>query len=265
LEAALFHGSSIGGARPKATVAVGTTKYIAKFSLSTDDYDMVGAEFLAMRLAHGAGIDVATVKLEEAAGRRVLLVERFDRRTAGTGLWERFPTVSGLTVLGLDERWAREASYPGIVERLKLHGQEFKRDARELFRRMVFNVLTGNTDDHARNHAFFVEGENLRLTPAYDLCAFSRSGGEARHAMKLWGEQNLSRLGLCLTAAPSFGIGNPEAKEVIEGLVETIRESFAEVCEEGKITDTTQSLLWRRAVLNPDVFDGPFRELGVLA
>lgn len=110
-----------------------------------------------MSLAARVGLDVAYVSLREVAGKDVLLVRRFDRDRCEGG-WTRRSLVSALTVLGLDECWAREATYPDLVERMRVNGVEFRKDATELFSRMVFNVLIGSTDDHARNHSFFGEG-----------------------------------------------------------------------------------------------------------
>jgi len=258
---ALQHGTTVGGARPKATISDGDSKYVAKFSLTTDTYDLVRAEYLAMTLAGRVGLDVAPVELTEANGRDVLLVRRFDRERTETG-WTRRSMVSGLTVLGLDERWAREASYPGLLDRLREDAVSFRRSARELFGRMVFNVLIGNTDDHARNHAFFLtDGVRLSLTPAYDICAFSRAGGEASHAMKLTRHSNLSRLSLCVEAAGEFGLGRDEALAVITGQIEVIAAQTEQVCLDAGMRETTRQLLWRRAILNPDVFSNGLTHL----
>lgn len=254
LAAALQHGTTVGGARPKATITADGTKYVAKFSLSADTFDLVRTEYLAMTLASRVGLDVASVGLTEANGRDVLLVRRFDRERSGSG-WTRRSMVSGLTVLGLDERWAREASYPGLVDRLREDAVGFRQSARELFGRMVFNVLIGNTDDHARNHAFFLtDGARLSLTPAYDICAFPRAGGEASHAMKLTRHSNLSRLNLCIEAAGEFGLGTDEALELIIGQIGVIAAQTEQICLDAAMPETTRQLLWRRSILNPDVF-----------
>jgi len=235
-------------------------KYVAKFSVSTDTFDIVKSEWVAMKLAAGAGLDAAPVSLDKAAGREVLLVERFDRIKADDG-WHRRALVSGLTVLGLDERWAREASYPELADRMRVHAVEFKRDARELFSRMVFNVLMGNTDDHARNHSFFVEGPSIRLTPAYDVTPFPRAGGEAGHGMKVCGQSNLSRIDLCLDAAGAFGLAKEEALAIVEGQIGAIVGRFDALCDEADMDATTRLLLRRRAVLNPDIFAGGYEGL----
>ncbi len=109
LDQALFHGSSIGGARPKALIEDQGIKYVAKFSSSTDLYSVVKAEFIAMRLAQYAGINVAPVKLVTAAHKDVLLIERFDREKTKRG-WTRKAMVSALTLFGLDDMMARYAS-----------------------------------------------------------------------------------------------------------------------------------------------------------
>jgi serine/threonine-protein kinase HipA len=255
LEEALYHGTSIGGARPKATITGERAKYVAKFSVSTDHFQIVKAEYVAMTLAAQVGLHVAKVSLDKAAGKDVLLVERFDRYFDTSG-WCRRSLVSGLTVLGLDEKWAREATYPNMVDQLRLHGLAFKKDAKELFSRLVFNVLMGNTDDHARNHSFFVEGKTIRLTPAYDITPFPRAGGEASHGMKITQQSNLSRILLCLDAASEFGMSEEEARAIVETQVRGIIENFDTLCEEIEMTPVMRSQLRRRAVLNPDIFSG---------
>ena len=119
---------------------------------------------------------------------------------------------------------------------------------------MVFNVLIGNTDDHARNHAFFVEGSSIQLTPAYDITPFPRAGGEAGHGMKVFGQSNLSRISLCLQAASGFGLDQDEARAILKAQIENIVAEFDPLCEEVAMDQTTRRLLRRRAVLNPDIF-----------
>lgn len=255
LEEALNHGTSIGGARPKAAITGENAKYVAKFSISTDNFQIVKAEYVAMTLAARLGMNVAEVSLQKSAEKEVLLVKRFDRQP-GTSGWCRRSIVSALTVLGLDEKWAREATYPNLVDQLRIHGLAFKKDATELFSRLVFNVLIGNTDDHARNHSFFVEGNTIRLTPAYDITPFPRAGGEASHGMKITQRSNLSRIRLCLDIAPEFGLLKDKARSIVEAQVRGIAENFDGLCEEIGMAQTTRSQLRRRAVLNPDVFSG---------
>lgn len=153
----LEHGTAIGGARPKALVEAGNAKYVAKFSSSNDTYSVVKGEFVAMRLAHLCGLTAAPVELTKALNKDVLLIERFDRVRAENG-WTRRALVSALTLLGLDEIMAAHASYQDLAEIVRARFTNPKETLRELFARMTFNILVGNTDDHARNHAAFWDG-----------------------------------------------------------------------------------------------------------
>lgn len=163
LAEALQHGTAIGGARPKALIDDGNKKYIAKFSSSGDTYSVMKGEYIAMRLAQEVGLDVAPVKLEQSMGRDVLLIERFDRKHLETG-WSRKMLVSALTLFGLDEIMAAHASYTELAEIIRRRFTDPKDTLREMFSRMIFNILVGNTDDHARNHAAFWDGVLLTLT-----------------------------------------------------------------------------------------------------
>ena len=162
LDQALFHGSSIGGARPKALLEDRGTKYIAKFSSSSDLYSVVKAEYVAMRLASIAGLAAAPVKLVKAAGKDVLLIERFDRIALDSG-WARKSMVSALTLFGLHEMTARYASYEDLAEIIRHRFTQPVETLKELYGRLVFNILCGNTDDHARNHAAFWDGTRADL------------------------------------------------------------------------------------------------------
>lgn len=254
LDRALFHGSSIGGARPKALVTDGSRKFIAKFSASNDFYPVVKAEFLAMRLAARAGLDVAPVELVEAAGKHVLLVERFDRSYTAAG-WKRRATVSALTMLGLDEMQARYASYGDLADLIRARFTAPRETLRELFTRLVFNVLAGNADDHARNHAAFWDGAVLSLTPAYDLCPQARTGREANQAMLIDGGDRRSRLETCRTAAARFLLTDAEARVIIDGVVETIRGAWDAACDEARLSRVDRALFWRRQFLNDYAFE----------
>ena len=135
-----------------------------------------------MELARRVGSYVAPVKLEQALGRDVLLIERFDR-VPGTG--QRRAIVSALTILELDEMAARYASYEALAHQVRERFTDAPRTLRELFARIAFNILVGNNDDHARNHAAFWDGECVTLTPAYDICPQPRAGGETTQAMSI--------------------------------------------------------------------------------
>jgi len=250
LDQALFHGSSIGGARPKALIQDQNRKYVAKFSSSTDIYNVVKAEFIAMRLAKLAGLNVATVKLAKAINKDVLLIERFDRLSKGEK-WERKAMVSALTILGLDDMMARYASYETLSEIIRYQFTDPKNTLKELFSRLVFNILCGNTDDHARNHAAFWDGKSLTLTPAYDICPQGRAGNEASQAMLISGDNNMSQLRTCLQSANNFLLSDDEAREIFGYLIFVIEQNWEAVCKEAELNEVDKKLLWRRQFLNP--------------
>jgi serine/threonine-protein kinase HipA len=255
LAEALQHGTAIGGARPKALIDDGDVKYVAKFSSSTDVYSMVKAEFVAMRLARHVGLDVAPVRLRRASNKDVLLVERFDR-TGKQGSWRRRAFVSALTLFGLDELMARYASYEILAEIVRHRFADAPATLRELFGRLTFNVLCGNTDDHARNHAAFWDGQRLTLTPAYDICPQPRAGNEASQAMLIRGEDRLSRIASCLDAAHHFLLSHQEAQQIVQEQVVGIAENWDEVCSEARLSQTDRKLLASRQFMNPFSMEG---------
>jgi len=157
-------GSSLGGARPKASVI---DQYghlsIAKFPKETDDYSIETWEEIALRLAERAGISTPHHELLEVVGKPVLLSRRFDR-TGGI----RIPFLSAMSMTG--SRDGQRGSYPELVDSLAQHGAKARADAAQLYRRVTFNVLVSNVDDHLRNHGFLWAGrDGWVLSPAYDL------------------------------------------------------------------------------------------------
>ena len=255
LDAAILHGSSIGGARPKALLVDGDHQYIAKFASSGDVRPVVRAEYVAMRLAAEVGLDVAPVRFERVAGRDVLLVERFDR-TRVAGGWSRRAVVSALTLFGLDEMMARYASYETLADIVRRRFDAPERTLHELFARLVFNVLVGNTDDHARNHAAFWSGNALALTPAYDICPQPRTGGEATQAMRVRGTSSFSRLELCLDVATRFRLTRKEAIAKTRSQIDVIESVWEQVCNECTLSDAARRAMRGRQILNPYAFVG---------
>ena len=157
-------GSSLGGARPKAAVIDSSGQLaIAKFPRSdSDEWDVAGWEEVELRLARRAGLTVSESVLSEAAGRHVLVVHRFDR-SAG----RRVGFASALTLLEATD--GEQRSYLEIADVIERHSPTATADLRELYGRIVFSILTGNTDDHLRNHAFLRQGRGWTLSPAFDL------------------------------------------------------------------------------------------------
>ncbi len=253
LDQALLHGSSVGGARPKVLLRDGNRRLIAKFSSTTDTFAVAKAEFVGMELARRAGIKAAKVELTEALGRDVLLVERFDRPPSGG----RRAQVSALTILGLDEWGARAASYEALADQIRGRFTGPKATLRELFSRLTFNILSGNTDDHARNHAAFWDGAELTLTPAYDICPLPRAGGEASQAMAIGRDgYRLSQVAACVARASTYLLTEEEAREVVDRQVETIETGWDEVCDLARLSEVDRRRLWRGAFLNSYAIEG---------
>jgi serine/threonine-protein kinase HipA len=253
LDQALLHGSSVGGARPKALIDDGESKLIAKFSSTTDTFPVVQGEFVAMELARRAGIDAASVRLAKAHSRDVLLVERFDRPGEG----RRRNLISALTMLELDEAGARYASYADLADLIRARFTESKQTLRELFARIVFNVLCSNNDDHPRNHAAFWDGEALTLTPAYDICPQLRSGGETAQVMAIGRNgYRMSQLAGCVEHASTYQLSEEEAREIVDRQIETIEGRWDEVCDLAGLTEVERAGFWGRQFLNPYALEG---------
>ncbi|MDI6834881.1 MAG: type II toxin-antitoxin system HipA family toxin [Rhizobiaceae bacterium] len=255
LDQALNHGTSIGGARPKALVDDDTKKFIAKFSAANDTYSVVKAEFIAMKLASACGLNAAPVSMTRTAHKDVLLIERFDRTHTKDG-WTRKAMVSALTMLGLDEMMARYASYEDLAELIRHRFTNAKDTLKELYGRICFNVLCGNTDDHARNHAAFWDGKMLTLTPAYDICPQARTGNEATQAMLIKGAGRASTLATLIAAAPDYHLKETDAAALIEHQVTTIAKRWQEVCDEADLSPVERKLFAGRQFLNSYALEG---------
>lgn len=202
----LAPGSSLGGARPKASVrGVRGELLIAKFPRHDDEWPVTRWEAATLALAASAGIQTPAVRLELVAKRPVLLLERFDRR----GI-ERVPFVSAMTALSADDGDTR--SYLEIVAALRQIGSQVASDLRELWRRLVFNILVSNTDDHLRNHGFLHDGVGFRLAPAYDLNPIPTDVRPRVHALALDETDPAAPLEAVLSSAASFGLTLAQAR-----------------------------------------------------
>ena len=146
---------------------------------------------------------------------------------------------------------ARYASYETLGEIIRHRFTDPKDTLKELFSRLIINVLCGNTVDHARNHAAFWDGKELTLTPAYDICPQGRTGNEASQAMLICGNNNLSQLKTCLETAHDFMLSKEEARGIFEDLTVTIEQNWEHVCDEAELNQVDKRLFWRRQFLNP--------------
>lgn len=164
LKILLAPGSSLGGARPKASVRdLDSHLAIAKFPKKDDEFNVVVWEAVALRLAEKARIKTTEWRLETILDKPVLLLRRFDRQAG-----QRIPFLSAMSMLGAKDNDPH--SYLEIAYAITQHGASPNADLEELWRRIIFTVLISNTDDHLRNHGFLYERhKGWRLSPAYDV------------------------------------------------------------------------------------------------
>ncbi|HQV17441.1 MAG: type II toxin-antitoxin system HipA family toxin [Gordonia sp.] len=250
LASALVHGTSMGGAHPKALIADGDTELLAKFSTSDDILPVVKAEAASIELARHVGLDVPAARLVRAAGRDALLIERFDRPGGG----RRIPVVSALTLSGLGEMTARYGSYVDLLASLRESGSDA---GEELFRRVAFNIAISNTDDHLRNHAAFWDGRALALTPAYDLSPMSRTGETASQAIAYGADgQRDSNLATLVRYCGEYGLSRRRGHDVAQAVVTAIHDNWDSAADVAQLTQAERAVLLGRQFLNPGSIRG---------
>ena len=213
----LEQGSSVGGARPKCTVELEDALWIAKFPAKGDTVNFPRIEHATMALAKGCGITVPEMRLVDIGGRDVLLVKRFDREKTEKG-YLRFAFLSALSLMEWDERDRTVWNYPALADRMRATILAQPEQIRELFRRMVFNVLCRNTDDHPRNHAIVWGERGFALSPAYDIVPTptrSGIGTDFLHSMSLGTKGREASLPNALSLSPRFGLTLHEAEDVV--------------------------------------------------
>ena len=203
-------GSSLGGARPKASVLdQHGALSIAKFAKETDDYRIELWEAIALDLARQAGIAVADHALHEVAGKSVLISRRFDREGE-----RRIPYLSALSMMGIND--GERASYPELVDVLTRTGANAAADASELYRRMIFNILISNVDDHGRNHGFLWRDRGgWVLSPAYDLNPVPVDLKARVLSTNISLDEATCDLGLALSVAEYFGLKSANAVAIV--------------------------------------------------
>jgi serine/threonine-protein kinase HipA len=219
-------GSSLGGARPKASVIDQHGHLsIAKFPKETDDYSIETWEEIAMRLADRAGIATPRHELIQVAGKAVMLSRRFDRSNE-----IRIPFLSAMAMTGAKD--GERGSYPEIVDMLTRHGAQAKTDAQALYRRVAFNVLISNVDDHLRNHGFLWLGRTgWSLSPAYDLNPTPTDLKARILTTNIDLDEGTCSLDLVESASGYFGLGLVQARAVIKE-VAAVTATWRAVAEE---------------------------------
>nr|WP_210313224.1 HipA domain-containing protein [Rhodopseudomonas rhenobacensis] len=221
-------GTSMGGARPKAVVQTDGALWVAKFNRADDSWNNTRVEYAMLRLARECGLVTPESRIETVGGKDVLLVKRFDREKATKG-YTRARMVSGLTILRSEE--APEArqnwSYPVLVEELRRIVEEPKKDAKELFRRVCFNALISNTDDHPRNHAIIAQEKNWKLSPAYDLTPSTPVSLERRDLALDCGDQGrYANANNILSQHARFLLDRPEAEQIVNDMKAQVERAW---------------------------------------
>lgn len=218
-------GTSMGGARPKATIEDAHSLWLGKFPARDDRFNLQRIEFATLDLARRCGLNVTQARLQTVGDSDVLMLQRFDRDYTDKG-YLRFGLVSGLTVLDcgdshLDrERW----SYPLLADNLRRWSDKPEADCAELFRRMVFNAAVTNNDDHPRNHALLRRQKGWRLSPAYDLVPAPVVSLERRDlALTVGNFGRTASIYNLLSQAGRFGLSAEEARAEIDELVDVVR------------------------------------------
>lgn len=216
LQEILQQGTNLGGARPKCTVTDEDGIWIAKFPEATDTFNNPRVEHACLTLAGACGLDVSASKLLTLpGGRDVLLVRRFDRIAADDS-YSRIGFVSALSMLRSDEHDRHSWSYPGLAEQIRRQ-RVTRADLRELYRRMLFNVVVRNSDDHPRNHGFLYDAQRMRLAPAYDLVPQPARFGVAEDfqlAMTIGEHGRQATLTNVLSRCEAFGLDRDAAAEM---------------------------------------------------
>lgn len=245
LQAIFLDGTALGGARPKASVRdEAGVLWLAKFSSKLDSFDVPGIEVAALQLATTAGLRVPEVQVRQLGNRKVMLIRRFDRYWAlpavtpegelmhtqpGQGREElRLGFVSGLTLLGCDETESRTKSYMDLAGAIRAHchPSHIRADNAELFKRMVYNILVSNDDDHLRNHGFVWEPaiKGWRLSPLYDVLPKASHAFERYLHLGVGPQGRLATLDNALGAHEMFTLSKATACELISQVWLAVRQ-----------------------------------------
>jgi serine/threonine-protein kinase HipA len=238
-EELLLLATSMGGARPKAVVEDKDGLWLAKFNRPDDKWNMARVEYAMLTLARACGLETAESRVATVGNREVLLVKRFDREKAPDGYF-RARMVSALTLLRADESpQARERwSYVLLAEELRRVSAGPRRDAAELFRRMSFNALISNIDDHPRNHAIIAPDRDWRLSPAYDLTPSSPVSVERRDLAMACGDLGrYANAGNLLSQATRFLLSQDEAVRIVDDMERRIRSTWYEIARGCGVND----------------------------
>jgi serine/threonine-protein kinase HipA len=241
----LGEGTSMGGARPKAVVEDDTALWVAKFNRNDDKWNNAKVERAMLELGRACGLQTAESKLTTIGDRDALLVKRFDRNYVDAG-YQRARMLSALTLLRTEDthqnrdKW----SYVLLVEELRRISAQPKEDAPELFKRMCFNALISNTDDHPRNHAVIAMEDAWKLSPAYDITPFTPISLERRDLALSCGDMGrYAHADNLLSQCVRFLLSHDEARSIINTMEETVRDQWYPIARKEGVTEKDCELI----------------------
>lgn len=230
-------GSSLGGARPKASVIdTAGNLWIAKFPSANDDKDIGGWEMVVNDLAIKAGLHAAESAVQKFSGKHhTFLSKRFDRRNTGA----RIHFASAMTLLGYSDGTDAQdgVSYLELVEFLTRYGARINEDLEQLWRRIVFNICVRNIDDHLRNHGFLLTAKGWVLSPAYDINPVETGRGLSLNISE---NDNSLDLEVAMSVAAYFRLEHKRAKKIITEVQKAV-SYWASVAQTYKISRNEQS------------------------
>ena len=233
----LLINTMMGGARPKALVEDSKGLWIAKFNRpGVDKWNSARVEQTMLLLAKECGISVTDSKIVSIGERDALLLKRFDRDKAGKG-YHRHRMISALTVLRADELETAKWSYVTLAEEIRRVSEQPKNDAAELFRRMTFNALVSNLDDHPRNHALLAKND-WKLSPAYDITPQSASSKDRRNLAMICGSAGTyANRNNLMSQCERFLIDREEAKSIVRDMQDTVSKAWERIARKQGVTE----------------------------
>jgi serine/threonine-protein kinase HipA len=227
-------GPSAGGARPKTTVEHNNNLWLVKFPSAYDKYNMSRIEFVTMKLAKKCGLNVPNIELIKINDHDVFLIQRFDREfDEKQNDFYRTHFVSGLTLMNLDEKDYSNWSYIDLADQMRRWIKKPKNDLHELFKRITFNGLVSNTDDHPRNHGFLCGTNSYHLSPVYDLVPKPETGTTRYLAMRFGLQGRVFNLENLLSQCDAFDLTADEAKNIFNEMKSIISKWHSFYSAEG--------------------------------
>jgi serine/threonine-protein kinase HipA len=238
-------GTSMGGARPKAVVEDKDGLWLAKFNRFDDKWNSARVEHAMLVLARACGLNTSTSRIVTIGGRDVLLVKRFDREKVQDG-YLRARMISALTLLHAEDtfRSRDKWSYIVLAEELRRISDHPSEDAAELFRRMCFNALISNIDDHPRNHAFIAKDNEWRLSPAYDLTPAVPLSLERRDLAMICGDDGrIASAKNILSQHSRFLLNEDQAELIVKTMHEYILRNWYGTCRSSGVSERDCDLI----------------------